>query len=231
MLMTMKADIFAARAIAAMNAVATDMSTATEDEAWAARAALLTPICKAFGTDTGIRVADMGVQVHGGMGFIEETGAAQYLRDVRVTAIYEGTNGIQAMDLVGRKLMDGGEAAFRLLEEIETHAEAAKASLPELAEPVWQAAETLRETVESMVEQSKMNARFAGAMPFLMAFARLIGGHAHLAAARAEGGAGPRSSLARFYIARMLPEHASLTAHAVQGEKGLYDLSVEELAS
>jgi alkylation response protein AidB-like acyl-CoA dehydrogenase len=231
MLMTMKADIFASRAIAAMNAVAIDMSTATGDAGWAARAALLTPICKAFGTDTGIRVADMGVQVHGGMGFIEETGAAQFFRDVRVTAIYEGTNGIQAMDLVGRKLMDGGEAAFRLLEEIETHAETAKSGLPHLADPVWQAAETLRETIETMVEQKNMNARFAGAVPFLMSFARLIGGHAHLAAARVEGGHGPRTALARFYIMRMLPEHAALAAHAVQGDEGLYDLSPDELSS
>ncbi len=75
------------------------------------------------------------------MGFIEETGAAQYLRDVRVTTIYEGTNGIQAMDLVGRKLADGGEAAFRLLDEVEAGAEAARAQLPDLAGDVWAAAE------------------------------------------------------------------------------------------
>ena len=79
----------------------------------------MTPITKAFGTDTGIDVADMGIQVHGGMGFVEETGAAQYLRDVRVTAIYEGTNGIQSMDLVARKMMDGGEAAYALIDESE----------------------------------------------------------------------------------------------------------------
>ncbi len=101
MLATMKAETQAARAIALANAVAIDMGNATGDADWKARAALLTPITKAFGTDTGIAVAELGVQVHGGMGYIEETGAAQYFRDVRVTAIYEGTNGIQAMDLVG----------------------------------------------------------------------------------------------------------------------------------
>ena len=90
----------------------------------------------------------MGIQVHGGMGFVEETGAAQFLRDVRVTAIYEGTNGIQAMDLVGRKMMDGGEAAFRLLDEVQAGAEAARATLPDLAGDVWNAAEALRETTE-----------------------------------------------------------------------------------
>lgn len=200
MVMTMRAEVFAARAIALSTAVATDMHHATGAESWAARAALLTPICKAYGTDTGIRVADLGLQVHGGMGVIEETGAAQYLRDVRVTAIYEGTNGIQAMDLVGRKLADGGEAMSRLLDEIEALAESARGSLPELAEPVWQACETLRETTEALVAETRLNARFGGAQPYLMAAARVLGGHAHLAAAIAEGGRGPRSALARFFV-------------------------------
>ena len=228
MLAGMKADIFAARAIAMMNAVAIDMATATGDPAWTARAAFLTPIGKAFGTDVGIAVASEGVQVHGGMGFIEETGAAQYLRDVRVTAIYEGTNGIQAMDLVGRKLMDGGEAANRLLDEIEQGAEAAKATQPELAEAVWQAAETLRETTDWLVEQ-EMGDRFAGAVPYLRAFARLLGGHAHLAAALT-GDAG-RQRLARFYITRLLPEHAALAAQVRAGADTVLDLTGDDLAA
>lgn len=178
MLATMKAETFAARAIALTCAAAIDMETATAAPDWAARAAFLTPIAKAFGTYTGISVANMGIQLHGGMGFIEETGAAQYLRDVRVTAIYEGTNGIQAMDLVGRKLMDGGEAAYALLDEIESTAEAARANHPELAEPVWQATESLREATEWMVAQTEMNNRFAGAVPFLRAFARVLGARA-----------------------------------------------------
>ena len=97
-------------------------------------------------TDVGCEVSATGIQVHGGMGFIEETGAAQFFRDVRVTAIYEGTNGIQAMDLVARKMMDGGEAMYRLLDEIEAGAEVARGTFPELTEKVWAAAETLRET-------------------------------------------------------------------------------------
>jgi acyl-CoA dehydrogenase len=206
------------------------MARATGDADCAARAALLTPIAKAYGTDTGIEVASMGMQVHGGMGFIEESGAAQYLRDVRVTAIYEGTNGIQAMDLVGRKMMDGGEAAFRICEEIETAAEAARAALPDLAEDVWAAAETLREATELLVGQ-EMNDRFAGAVPFLRAFARVLGGHFHLKAALAEGGEGPRSALARFFIKRMLPEHAAALAHAREGAEGLYALSPDDLAA
>ncbi|WP_299503845.1 acyl-CoA dehydrogenase [uncultured Roseobacter sp.] len=230
MLMTMKADIFAARAIALSCAMAIDMEHATSDADRRARAAFLTPIAKAFGTDTGIAVAEMGVQVHGGMGFIEETGAAQFSRDVRVTAIYEGTNGVQAMDLVARKMMDGGDAAARLLDEIETCAEDARTALPDLAEPVWQATETLREVTEWMTAQQDMTTRFAGAVPYLRAFARVMGGYLHLKAALAEQG-GKREALARFYIKRLLPEHAGLLTQAQAGAEDLYALSADDLAA
>ncbi len=228
MLMEMRADVFAARAILLANAVAIDMANATGDADWSARAALLTPIGKAFGTQTGMRVAETGVQVHGGMGFIEETGAAQYYRDVRVTAIYEGTNGIQAMDLVARKMMDGGEAAARLLDEIEDHAEQARATMPELAGPVWEATESLREVTEWLVSQSEMNNRFAGAVPYLQAFARVLGAHYHLAAALAEPD-GPRFKLARFYINALLPEYAGLLAQAQNGADDIFALNPDEL--
>ncbi len=229
MLTTMKADIYAARAIALMNAVAIDMALATGDAGWKTRAAFLTPIGKSFGTDVGIEAASTGVQVHGGMGFIEETGAAQYSRDVRVTAIYEGTNGIQAMDLVARKLMDGGEAAFRLLEEIQQGAEAAKTTCPELAEAVWDAAESLRETTEWLVDQGDLNQRFAGAVPYLRAFARVLGGHVHLASAIA--GDAAREKLATFYIKRLLPEHVGLLAHVREGADDLMAITAEDLAA
>ncbi len=228
MLAEMKADIYAARAIALMNAVAIDMAAATGDEAWTARAALLTPICKAFGTDTGIAVANAGVQVHGGMGFVEETGAAQFSRDVRVTAIYEGTNGIQAMDLVARKMMDGGEAAFRLIEDIEQGAEIAKAALPDLAEAVWGAAESLRETTEWLVEQD-MTDRFAGAVPYLRAFARVLGAHVHLTSAIA--GDEARERLATFYINRQLPEFAGLLAQVREGADDVMAITPEDLVA
>ena len=231
MLMTMKAEIFAARAIALDCGAAIDMSTATGDPRWSARAAFLTPIAKAFGTDTGIAVAEAGVQLHGGMGFIEETGAAQYSRDVRVTAIYEGTNGIQAMDLVARKLMDGGEAAGRLLDDIEAFAEATREQIPDLAGPVWQATETLRETTEWLVGQSDLNDRFAGAVPYLKAFARVLGGYYHLRAAAAEPISGTRMALARFYILRLLPEHTGLLIHARAGAEDLYSLSADGFAA
>ncbi|MEM9853179.1 MAG: acyl-CoA dehydrogenase [Pseudomonadota bacterium] len=229
MLTSMKADIFAARCIGAACAQAIDMATATSARHWSARAALLTPIAKAFGSEVGIDVAEQGVQIHGGMGFVEETGAAQYSRDVRITTIYEGTNGIQAMDLVARKMMDGGEAAQALFEDIEANAEAAKGRFPELAKDVWHACETLSETTDWLVAQSDMNDRFAGAVPYLMGFARVLGAHYHLKAAL--GGDATRAKLAAFYIERLLPQHKSYLDHARAGAKGVFALSAEELAA
>ncbi|MDX5359314.1 MAG: acyl-CoA dehydrogenase [Rhodobacterales bacterium] len=230
MLAGMKAELFAARAIALANAVAIDMARATGDAEWSARAALLTPITKAYGTDTGISVAQAGIQIHGGMGFIEETGAAQYLRDVRVTAIYEGTNGIQAADLVGRKMMDGGEAALRLLQEVQDGAEAARSLLPDLAGEVWSAAESLREGTESLVAQDMVD-RLAGSVAYLRAFALVLGAHFHLRAALAEGGKGARAALAHVYIRRQLPQHGALLAEMRDGAASLYALSPEDLAA
>ncbi|WP_299969832.1 acyl-CoA dehydrogenase [uncultured Roseobacter sp.] len=229
MLMTMRAETTAARGIALACAVAIDMGQATGAAEWKARAALLTPIAKAFGTDIGNEVAGMGIQVHGGMGFVEETGAAQFARDVRVTTIYEGTNGIQAMDLVARKMMDGGEAAHRLFDEVEASAEAAREVFPRLAEAVWQASESLRETTDWMIAQNH-RVRFAGAVPYLRAFARVLGGHIHLASALHDRG-GAREKLARFYIGRLLPEHASLLAQAQAGDTDLYSLTPQEFAA
>ena len=229
MLTTMRADIYAARAISLMNAVAIDMATATGDATWNARAAFLTPITKAFGTDVGVEATNTGVQVHGGMGFIEETGAAQFVRDVRVSTIYEGTNGIQAMDLVARKLMDGGDAAFRILDDIVRGAESAKATHPDLANAVWEAAETLREATEWLVSQQDLNDRFAGAVPYLRAFARVLGGHVHLASAVA--GDGGHLRLATFYIKRLMPEYAPLLAHTREGAADLVAITAEDLAA
>ncbi len=129
-LSVMKAKIAAARAICLSTGVAADLAkhAATEEDRrfWKGREDLFTPIAKAWSTDVGVDVASMGVQIHGGMGFIEETGAAQYYRDARIAPIYEGTNGIQAMDLVGRKLsQDGGQSAKALIADM-------KATLPDL---------------------------------------------------------------------------------------------------
>ncbi len=227
MLATMKADLFAARAIALDCAVALDMAAATGDPLWVARAAFLTPIAKAFGTDTGHEVAQLGIQVHGGMGFMEETGAAQFARDIRVTQIYEGTNGIQALDLVGRKMSDGGDAAGRLIDEVVETAARARVSHPHLAEPVWQAAESLRETTDWLLVHPAE--RGAGACAYLRAFARILGARAHLQAALA--GDGARARLAAFYIRRLLPEHLGLLAQARDGAEGVLGVTPADLAS
>jgi acyl-CoA dehydrogenase len=129
---------------------------------------------------------------------------------------------------VARIWMDGGDAAFALLDEIEAAAEAAKAAMPDLAEPVWQAAETLRETTEWLVTQD-MNDRFAGAVPYLRAFARVLGGHYHLTAALL--GDGTRKRLATFYIKRILPEHAGLLAHVREGGDDLMAITLDDLVA
>ncbi|MFN3844466.1 MAG: acyl-CoA dehydrogenase [Paracoccaceae bacterium] len=230
MLATMKAQVFSARAIALSCAVAIDMSHATDQADWKARAAFLTPIAKAYGTDVGVAVASEGVQIHGGMGFIEETGAAQFLRDARITPIYEGTNGIQAMDLVARKMMDNGEAAFRLIREVEMGAQAARAILPDLAEDVWQASEGLREATETLLTQD-LTDRFAGAVPYLRAFALVLGAHFHLKAAIAEDRTSARTALARVAIKRLLPEHLGLLAQMQEGSQDLFALTAEDFAA
>ena len=196
-------------------------------QVWSDRAGVLTPIAKAFATDAVNEVASLGIQIHGGMGYIEETGAAQHLRDARIAPIYEGTNGIQAMDLVGRKMADGGEAAFRLIDEVQHGAEEGRARLPDLAGEVWLAAEALREGTEAMVALP-LNDRFAGAVPYLRAFARVLGGQAHLKAALADPG---REALARVMVRRLLPELGGLLAQAKEGAAGLYAVGSGDLAA
>ncbi|MEI4484708.1 acyl-CoA dehydrogenase family protein [Frigidibacter sp. MR17.14] len=224
MLATMRAETFAARCIALDCAASLDLGRASGADAAAARGALLTPIAKSWGTEVGIAVADMGVQVHGGMGFIEETGAAQFFRDVRVTAIYEGTNGIQAMDLVGRKFADGGTAARALIAEIAADAGGDDA----LSTAVAGAAKALAEATEALLARP-MPERFGGADAYLRAFARTLGGWYHLKAARAEGGEGPRSRLARHYVARLLPEVPSALAAALTDPAALEAITPEDL--
>jgi hypothetical protein len=227
MLWCARADIFAARAIGLACATASDLAAATGDSHWKARAALLTPVAKAFGSEVGSEVSDMAVQVHGGMGFIEETGVAQFYRDVRIAAIYEGTNGIQAIDLVGRKLADGGEALFRLLDEIEAGAEAARGALPAQAGAVWSAAESLREAAEAVVLAAP-GGRQAGALPFLRALARVLGGHFHLRAALADPA---RLPLAEVYIGRLLPRFAAHLAEVRAGGEALMAIDPDEMAA
>jgi alkylation response protein AidB-like acyl-CoA dehydrogenase len=219
MLMTMAATVATARAICLDCALSIDMGTATGEEAWRARAAFLTPIAKAFGTDAGCAVSEVAMQVFGGMGYIEETGVAQYYRDVRVTAIYEGTNGIQAMDMVGRKLADGGAAARALLAEVE---ETARGDGGDLGDRLSGAATHMGELTAWMAT-AELNDRFAGAAPYLRAFALTLGGHYLLKAAQAEPA---REPLAAFHIRQLLPQVAALCDAAQETAAPLYALDL-----
>jgi acyl-CoA dehydrogenase len=239
MLMQMRALTAAARTICYATAVALDVAVRAKDakvrgEA-AARGALLTPIAKAFATDIGNEVAYLGVQVHGGMGFIEETGAAQHSRDARITAIYEGTNGIQAIDLVTRKLAaNGGAAVFTLLDELGSIVAQVEAS----NDPAFgSTAPKLRDALASLDRASRWllerlaaapNDALAGATPYLRLFGSALGG-CYLAnealAARSES-AGDHAryvTLARFFAENISVQAASLektvtdSADAVSG--------------
>ncbi len=218
MLLTMKGLTAAARAICLDTAISLDMARAAGGD-WKARGAFLTPIAKAFSTDIGSEVADLGVQVHGGMGYVEETGAAQYARDVRVTRIYEGTNGIQAMDLVARKLMDGGAAAEGLLAEIEA------ANHGELNEAIGSTAAAVKTTLDWMLATSDLNERFAGAGPFLKAWGLLLGAH-YLAISAVKDPS--RAPLARFFATNLLPQ---AVAYAQSARVGSADLYAEALSA
>src|SRR5262245_34642848 len=162
MLLTMKAQLEALRCVAYLNAECLDYAKTDPDESVrAARqelADLLTPLSKAWGTDLGVELASLAVQVHGGMGFIEETGVAQHYRDVRIAPIYEGTNGIQAIDLVGRKLgLRGGDAIRDLLDTMAATASEAIAAGGELAvigEHLSAAVGTLGEATEWLLANS-----------------------------------------------------------------------------
>jgi hypothetical protein len=180
----MKSKIAAARAICMACAVAADLSEYAEDEderaAAKRREELLTPIAKAWSTDIGVEIASMGIQIHGGMGYIEETGAAQHLRDARITPIYEGTNAIQAMDLAGRKLnMQGGAAFTELYADIEQTIEACSTSshpdLPLLAERLEEGLDSLREAATWLQTADPADV-LAGATPFLTLAGEVVGG-------------------------------------------------------
>ena len=194
------------------------------DEAAALRADLLTPLAKAWGTDVGCEVASLGIQVHGGMGFVEETGAAQHLRDARIAPIYEGTNGIQAADLVGRKLgLDGG-AAFDLL-VADIRAETGDPRLVALADAVEVAAASFR--------QAPPDDRLAGSYPFLTMCSVLAGGWLLERQANVVGDSGfhaAKRAAAEYFLSVVVPEAIGLSAGALAGAAMVYAVSAEALA-
>jgi alkylation response protein AidB-like acyl-CoA dehydrogenase len=220
MLLRMKALTQAARALTYYAAGQTDRAQ-LGDSAAQARADLLTPLVKAYGTDIGVEVASLGVQVHGGMGYVEETGAAQHYRDARIAPIYEGTNGIQAADLVGRKLgLEGGEVLRRLLAEISRDA----AHEPALMALVEDCEEVTRHLLAANPDD-----RLAASYPFLNMLSVAVCGwlmarQLRIAEEADDGFAFPamKKSAALFYLNQILPEARGFKAAAMAPAGILY---------
>ena len=248
MLLGMKATIESLRALALYAALQLDRAHAAPDPkaraAALARGELLIPIVKGWSTEQGIEVASAGVQVHGGMGYIEETGAAQILRDVRITAIYEGTTAIQANDLVGRKLArDGGAAMSALLDEIEAELKAAgsgDATARHVAAAALDALALLRTTTRQVMQQfaASVPAALAVAVPYLKLCGCVLGGWlgaraATRAAARlAAGGADVeflRAKLqsTRFYADQVLPQARAFAEICRGGAASVLESQIE----
>ncbi|MBO9714049.1 acyl-CoA dehydrogenase [Sphingomonas sp.] len=228
MLMRMKAQTQAARALVYYAFAQLDRARAGDAEA-EKRVELLTPLAKAHGTDLGNEVASLGVQVHGGMGYIEETGAAQHFRDARITPIYEGTNGIQAADLVGRKLsMDNGGTVFALLGQMRGQAE--DAGLVALIDAC--------DDVTRQLLASDVDDRLAASYPFLTMLSVAVCGWLMEAqgriAAASEGDPaflGMKAAAARFYVAQVVPEAMGLKAAATASAEVLYAVDAEAFAA
>jgi alkylation response protein AidB-like acyl-CoA dehydrogenase len=248
MLLGMKATIESLRALALYTATQLDRARAAQDPkaraAALARGELLIPIVKAWSTEQGVEVASAGVQVHGGMGYIEETGAAQILRDVRITAIYEGTTAIQANDLVGRKLArDGGAAMSALLDEIEAELKAAgsgDATARHVVAAALDALALLRTTTRQVTQQfaASVPAALAVAVPYLKLCGCVLGGWlgaraATRAAGRlAAGGADVeflRAKLqsTRFYADQVLPQARAFAEICRGGAASVLESQIE----
>lgn len=229
MLLTMRTLTGAARAICYATGVALDRGhrgkSEAERTAASARASLLTPIAKAFSTDIGIEVASLGVQVHGGMGFIEETGAAQHYRDARIAAIYEGTNGIQAIDLVARKVpLEGGNTVRLYLGELRKTIAAVKESnapaFGETAARLGEAVDSLERATQWLLSQKTSDVTLAGATPYLRLFGNAAGGcmlaDQALASLR-EGDGAARTALARFFAENIAVQGSGLERSVTEG--------------
>lgn len=229
MLLTMRGLTGAARAICFATGVALDRSLRgkSDDARKSAheRASLLTPVAKAFSTDIGIDVASLGVQVHGGMGYVEETGAAQHFRDARIAAIYEGTNGIQALDLVARKVpLDDGKTVANYLGELRQTIKAVKASnapgFGETAARLGEAVDSLERATQWLLAQKGSDAALAGATLYLRMFGNAAGGcmlaDQALAASRAGDGAA-RTALARFFAENIAVQATGLERGVTEG--------------
>lgn len=248
-IMTMKSLVQASRAICLVTAREIDLlhrgETEEIREAAGALSALLTPVAKAFSTDIGVEVASMGVQIHGGMGFMEETGAAQYYRDARILPIYEGTNGIQAIDLVTRKLpLGNGEVVRKYIAELKETADDVRASnRPEfglMGQRLDEAVAALSEASDYMIEQLQSNpeAALTGATQYLRLFGLTAGG-AYLARGALNAvrdGSAANGKAANVASARFFAEHLLVAAPGhgqsiVTGADALADVTPELLSA
>jgi alkylation response protein AidB-like acyl-CoA dehydrogenase len=219
MLLRMRALTTAARALVYYAFGQLDRGLAGDPVA-AMRAEVLTPLAKAWGTDIGCEVASLGIQVHGGMGFIEETGAAQHLRDARIAPIYEGTNGIQAADLVGRKLgLDGGLAFDGLVADIE--AEARDPRLIALTDAVEIAAASLR--------QMSGDDRMAGSYPFLTMCSVMVAGWLIERLALSADADDRTRAAGAYFLSSIVPEALGLGAAAEGGADQLFAIDAAAL--
>jgi acyl-CoA dehydrogenase len=250
MLMSMKSQIEAMRALAYVVAAAVDKSLRHPDKGERARnqafVDLMIPIVKGWFTETGIEIASTGIQVHGGMGFIEETGAAQHLRDARITTIYEGTTGIQANDLIGRKIArEGGATAKEVIATMRVaEADLGKAAGDDMAavrEAFSAALTAAEECVSWMVITygNDIKAAHAGAVPFLKLMGIVSGGwqlarSALVAQQRLSEGKGDKSfyeakiKTARFYADHLLTQAPALRNTIVHGAAGVMALAEEQ---
>lgn len=219
MLMRMTAQTQAVRAL--VYAAAAEIDRAHLGKAGAQqRLDLLTPLAKSHATDVGCEVASLGIQVHGGMGFIEETGAAQHYRDARIAPIYEGTNGIQAADLVGRKLMNDGGAAMRAL-IADVRGEARHPMVIELVDQV--------DRLTTHLLAAEIEDRLAASAPYLTMVSVMVCGwltERLLATGHPSGGIdiGPRFSqtnIGNYYLSSIVPEASGLRCHITNGSKFL----------
>jgi acyl-CoA dehydrogenase len=233
MLLTMRGLTGAARAICYATGIAIDRSLRAKTDAARKsaheRASLLTPVAKAFSTDIGSEVASLGVQVHGGMGYVEETGAAQHYRDARIAAIYEGTNGIQALDLVTRKVpLEGGQTVALYIDELRSTVKSVQSSnateFGETARRLGDAVESLERATRWLIAQKASDAALAGATPYLRLFGSVAGGcmlaEDALASLRAGDGAG-RTALARFFAENIAIQAGGLEQSVTDGAESI----------
>jgi len=233
MLLTMRSLTGAARAISYATGVALDRSIRAKDEGARQKAhelaSLLTPVAKAFSTDIGIEVASLGVQIHGGMGFIEETGAAQHYRDARIAAIYEGTNGIQAIDLVTRKVpLDSGNTIAGYIAGLRKTVDQVKASnvpaFGDTAARLGEAVDSLERATQWLLKQKNSPEALAGATPYLRLFGNAAGGvmlaEQALIALR-EGDGAARTALARFFAENIAVTAGGLERNVTEGAQSI----------